>query len=147
MTRTTTPGDMWKNCRFLLALQYHWRSFNSGEGIPGWRSFITTEGSLLILKVQLWRTESDTNFQESHISEQPLNSLSWSPDKTGLALTTSLDQKVRVVIVTRLASVYWGLFTLQKEIVTRLTSVYWGLFTLQEKECVISARETGQEKA
>lgn len=40
--------------------------------------------------------------QNSILSSQPLSSFQWSPDKTGLAVCTSFDQTVRVVIVTKL---------------------------------------------
>ena len=40
--------------------------------------------------------------QDSEFGEQPLGSFAWSPDKTGLGLCTSFDQKIRTVIVTRL---------------------------------------------
>jgi len=40
--------------------------------------------------------------QESQIADQPISGFDWSPDKTGLAVTTSFDQKIRLVIVTKL---------------------------------------------
>ncbi len=40
--------------------------------------------------------------QELEVGEQPVSSFAWSPDKTGLGLCTSFDQKVRTVIVTKL---------------------------------------------
>ncbi len=40
--------------------------------------------------------------QELELGEQPVSSFAWSPDKLGLGLCTSFDQKVRTVIVTRL---------------------------------------------
>ena len=40
--------------------------------------------------------------QEADLGEQPVSSFAWSPDKTGLGLCTSFDQKVRTVIVTKL---------------------------------------------
>lgn len=40
--------------------------------------------------------------QEFQMGEQPVSSFDWSPDKTGLGLCTSFDQKIRIVIVTRL---------------------------------------------
>lgn len=40
--------------------------------------------------------------QNCTLSTQPISSLDWSPDKTGLALCTSFDQTFRVVIVTKL---------------------------------------------
>ena len=43
-----------------------------------------------------------TKLQESQIADQPVSSLDWSPDKTGLAVTTSFDQKIRLVIFTKL---------------------------------------------
>jgi len=39
---------------------------------------------------------------EKKIAEQPIVSLDWNPDKLGLAVTCSLDQKVSVVIATKL---------------------------------------------
>ena len=40
--------------------------------------------------------------QECQIADQPVSGFDWSPDKTGLAVTTSFDQKIRLVIVTKL---------------------------------------------
>ena len=40
--------------------------------------------------------------QDSQISEQPVSALDWSPDKMGLAVTTAFDQKIRLIIVTKL---------------------------------------------
>ncbi|XP_058796805.1 dynein axonemal assembly factor 10 [Phymastichus coffea] len=40
--------------------------------------------------------------QHSTLSSQPVSSLDWSPDKQGLAVCTSFDQCVRVIITTRL---------------------------------------------
>ncbi|XP_011504041.1 PREDICTED: WD repeat-containing protein 92 [Ceratosolen solmsi marchali] len=40
--------------------------------------------------------------QQSTMSSQPVNSLDWSPDKLGLAVCTSFDQCVRVIITTKL---------------------------------------------
>ena len=43
-----------------------------------------------------------TKLQEGQIGDQPVASFSWSPDKAGLGLCVSFDQKVTVVIVTKL---------------------------------------------
>jgi len=40
--------------------------------------------------------------QEGQIGDQPVASFSWSPDKAGLGLCVSFDQKVTIVIVTKL---------------------------------------------
>ena len=40
--------------------------------------------------------------QNCKIAEQPISGLDWSPDKMGLAVTTAFDQKIRLVIVTKL---------------------------------------------
>ena len=40
--------------------------------------------------------------QESQIADQPVSGFDWSPDKTGLAVATAFDQKIRLVIVTKL---------------------------------------------
>ncbi|XP_069673534.1 dynein axonemal assembly factor 10 [Periplaneta americana] len=40
--------------------------------------------------------------QNTTLSTQPISSLDWSPDKQGLAVCTSFDQTVRVIIVTKL---------------------------------------------
>jgi hypothetical protein len=34
--------------------------------------------------------------------DQPVSGLDWSPDKTGLAVSTAFDQKIRILIVTKL---------------------------------------------
>ena len=39
---------------------------------------------------------------ECQIAEQPVTGFDWSPDKLGLAVATAFDQKVRLVIFTRL---------------------------------------------
>ena len=43
--------------------------------------------------------------QEHQIGDQPVSCFSWSRDKSGLGLCTSFDQKVKVVIVTKLNKV------------------------------------------
>lgn len=43
--------------------------------------------------------------QEASVGDQPISGFDWSPDKTGLAVCTSFDQKVRLVIVTKLNTV------------------------------------------
>jgi len=40
--------------------------------------------------------------QESQLSEQPISAFDWSPDKLGLAVSTSFDQKIRVLAFTNL---------------------------------------------
>merc|ERR1719510_1619806 len=40
--------------------------------------------------------------QESALGDQPLSGFDWSRDKTGLAVCTGFDQKIRLVIVTKL---------------------------------------------
>lgn len=40
--------------------------------------------------------------QNATLSTQPISSLDWSPDKQGMAVCTSFDQTVRIVIVTKL---------------------------------------------
>ncbi len=36
------------------------------------------------------------------LGDQPVSGFDWHPDKTGLAVSTSFDQKIRVVVVTKL---------------------------------------------
>ena len=40
--------------------------------------------------------------QEIQIAEQPISAFDWSPDKLGLAVSTSFDQKVRLLAFTNL---------------------------------------------
>lgn len=40
--------------------------------------------------------------QNATISTQPVSSIDWSPDKQGLAVCSSFDQCLRVIIVTKL---------------------------------------------
>ena len=40
--------------------------------------------------------------QSQQISDQPINCLDWSQDKNGLLVTSAFDQKIRIVIVTKL---------------------------------------------
>lgn len=40
--------------------------------------------------------------QNCTLSSQPVSSLDWSPDKQGLAVCTSFDQCLRVIITTKL---------------------------------------------
>jgi WD40 repeat protein len=40
--------------------------------------------------------------QDSQLGDQPVSGFDWSPDKTGLAVCTAFDQKIRLVIVTKL---------------------------------------------
>ena len=43
--------------------------------------------------------------QSSQVAEQPVSGFDWSPDKTGLAVATAFDQKIRIVIVTKLNTI------------------------------------------
>lgn len=43
--------------------------------------------------------------QNVTLSTQPISSLDWSPDKQGLCVSSSFDQSVRVLIVTKLNTV------------------------------------------
>jgi hypothetical protein len=43
-----------------------------------------------------------SKLQNSQLSDQPVSGFDWSPDKTGLAVCTAFDQKIRLVIVTKL---------------------------------------------
>lgn len=43
-----------------------------------------------------------TLLQNMTVSTQPVSSFDWSPDKQGLAVCTSFDQTIRVIIVTKL---------------------------------------------
>ena len=43
-----------------------------------------------------------TQLQTQQISDQPVNSLDWSQDKNGLLVTSAFDQRIRIVIVTKL---------------------------------------------
>ena len=45
--------------------------------------------------------------QNATLSTQPISSFDWSPDKEGLAVCTSFDQQLRVVIVTKLKTIWW----------------------------------------
>ncbi|XP_066599215.1 dynein axonemal assembly factor 10 [Prorops nasuta] len=47
-------------------------------------------------------TGSLTPLQNSILSSQPINSLDWSTDKQGLAVCTSFDQCIRIIITTKL---------------------------------------------
>ena len=40
--------------------------------------------------------------QDSQLGDQPVSGFDWSPDKTGLAVCKSFDQKIRLIIVTKL---------------------------------------------
>jgi len=42
--------------------------------------------------------------QNVTLSTQPISSFDWSPDKAGLAVSSSFDQTLRVIVVTRLGS-------------------------------------------
>jgi WD40 repeat protein len=92
----------------------------SGRHLPQNRDvFMTSSGSG---SVALWRYEYPAEraqknkddgglegvagqlhcLQEHQLGDQPVAGLDWSADKTGLLLTVSFDQKIRVLIVTRL---------------------------------------------
>ena len=43
-----------------------------------------------------------TRLQAQQISDQPVNCLDWSPDKLGLIVTSAFDQRIRIVIITKL---------------------------------------------
>ena len=40
--------------------------------------------------------------QESTLGDQPISGFDWSQDKTGLGVCTGFDQKIRLVITTKL---------------------------------------------
>jgi len=43
--------------------------------------------------------------QNVGLATQPISSFDWSPDKLGLAVSTSFDQTLRVILVTKLNAV------------------------------------------
>ena len=43
-----------------------------------------------------------TQLQTQQISDQPVNSMDWSQDNNGLLVTSAFDQRIRIVIVTKL---------------------------------------------
>lgn len=49
--------------------------------------------------------------QNVTVSTQPISSLDWSPDKRGLCVCSSFDQMVRVLIVTKLQTIWLRLYT------------------------------------
>lgn len=49
--------------------------------------------------------------QNVTLSTQPVSSLDWSPDKRGLCICSSFDQTVRVLIVTKLQTIWPALGT------------------------------------
>ena len=51
---------------------------------------------------QTIRTGGVEKLQECQISEQPISAFDWSPDKLGLAVSTSFDQKIRVLAFTNM---------------------------------------------
>jgi len=44
--------------------------------------------------------------QNVGLSTQPLSSFDWSPDKSGLAVCTAFDQTLRVVVSTKLNTIF-----------------------------------------
>ncbi|MEE6474513.1 hypothetical protein FKM82_010406 [Ascaphus truei] len=63
---------------------------------PGQRSQKDSEG------VEMGVAGSVSLLQNVTLSTQPISSIDWSPDKKGLCVSTSFDQTVRVLIVTKL---------------------------------------------
>lgn len=76
--------------------------------------FVTFDGSGSV-KILKYKYPSDSKkgdltiipgcvekLQECQISEQPISAFDWSPDKLGLAVSTSFDQKIRVLAFTNL---------------------------------------------
>jgi len=47
-------------------------------------------------------TGTTSLLQNTTLCTQPIASLDWSPDKQGIAVCTSFDQTIRVIIVTKL---------------------------------------------
>jgi WD40 repeat protein len=43
--------------------------------------------------------------QESAVGDQPISGFDWSPDKAGLGVCTAFDQKIRLVIVTKINTI------------------------------------------
>ena len=50
-----------------------------------------------------------TKLQESTLGDQPISGFDWSRDKTGLGVCTGFDQKIRLVITTKLNTL-WRVF-------------------------------------
>ena len=79
--------------------------------------FLTIDGSGSVkiwrynCSKELYQHDSDRNrstppslekIQESQLSEQPISSFDWSHDMLGLAVSTSFDQKLRILAFTNL---------------------------------------------
>ena len=61
--------------------------------------FLYQISSLLFFKETVFKDQfiKKTNKQ---LTDKPITSLNWSPDKAGLLVTSGFDQKIRVIIVT-----------------------------------------------
>ena len=55
-----------------------------------------------VLCTQVGVAGTMTRLQAQQISDQPVNCLDWSPDKLGLIVTSAFDQRIRIVIITKL---------------------------------------------
>ena len=58
--------------------------------------------STSVLCTQVGVAGTMTRLQAQQISDQPVNCLDWSPDKLGLIVTSAFDQRIRIVIITKL---------------------------------------------
>ncbi len=83
----------------------------SGSHLPQNRDvFMTAAGagsSLALWRYSYADKESDASaeqVQDVELGEQPISSFAWSPDKMGLGVCVSFDQKIRTIIVTQLST-------------------------------------------
>ena len=62
--------------------------------------------------------------QNVTLSTQPISSFDWSPDKTGLSVCTSFDQTIRVIITTKLNTL-WKMWVKEVKIwMNRMKTAY-----------------------
>ena len=67
-----------------------------------WKYYCSTETSKHEKQTKTAIPACIEKLQESQVAEQPISSFDWSPDMLGLAVSTSFDQKVRILAFTNL---------------------------------------------
>ena len=92
---------------FVIKYILHTSSYNLHSNFP---TPVNTQHRELRRIPMVWTKvwwEPAPLLQSVCVSSQPIGAFDWSPDKAGLCVCTSFDQCVRVLIVTKLGTLWW----------------------------------------
>ncbi|XP_023319603.1 WD repeat-containing protein 92 [Eurytemora carolleeae] len=76
-----------------------------GKHCPDNRDILLTGSGGGLLSIWREGTDEIELLQTQALAEQPVCALDWCPDKKGLVATASFDQRLRIVIITKLKNV------------------------------------------